>query len=508
MASQAHALSRVKTNSRDKNTTIFATRRSLTHSPTDTDTETLATDPTDATNTTNSRHIPTRPPRRTQRLVAMPAAKTSAGAQKGARFQMLVSFNSGAMNKMVTIYLKTDSLKHEIEKLALEKGTTLASLLTTFEKDWEGAPTFLAHAASTPHQPSESTVVQILAHRLRRAVEKHRLAHPEEVKNEQVFKQHLQAAGGVVVEAVYEISTGVDGAFAPALFGTNCHELAAKITQKKRVSEKDLMAKVRFLEEECKSKDTENAELNTILDDMSKQHQEDMRRHVKNMQPVEDVRLQLKDAQTLNRDLSAENSRLTRCSDAYQKKASNFELDNIKLKRQMDGMSELANKLTIASLSVNSAKTELERLRANLAHEEGSKKRLLDLMSIKTRDLRDQIKVADDRAERAEERMKSIEWAGNFMNAKIDCDLRVSDAEEFAKQEMLIAQGAKRIAKQANMRAALWQEEYTNSLNAQKKAFDCMPHALLVLFQPYITLPTEFSSAEARIELRISSSGL
>lgn len=431
----------------------------------------------------------------------------SAAAEKELLLQLHPNLNE--KSEVFFTYLNNDSLKHEIEKLKLEYGTKFASLVEALEVDWDSAATFLIQEASTRRQHTEkSAIAHDVSVVLLRVVEKHQSDHPQEVKNESIRKQHHHVVAAIVVEAAYEISTGRTGAFAPALFGTKWRELSLKTAQRKRSSKKDSASRIQALEEECKAKDTEIASLNTILDDASKQHQEDMYRHLKNLQPVEDLRLKLEDAQTLNRNLSAEISRLERCSNAYHKKAENFELDNMRIRKEMDGMVELANQLTRASLSLTEARTELARVRESLAHEESSKKKQRERMSIKTKDLEDQVKVADDRAARAEERMKSIAWAGNYINARIDCDLRVSDAEEFAKQEMLTAQGWKRIAKQAEMRADLWKQEYTSGINSQWKAFDRMPHATWVLFQPYITIPTGLSSAESSIEREITLSGL
>jgi hypothetical protein len=204
----------------------------------------------------------------------MPTANASAVAPKGDRFQLLLKLNSGDTAKLVSIYTKNDSLKREIEKLNLEKGDSFVPLVVILEKDWEGAPSFLAHAAFTPHQVTdESTVVQVVAARIRRVVEKQRSAHPQQVKNESVFKQHIRAVSGVVVEAIFEIRTGTTGTFAPALFGTKCHDLAARITKKKRSTEKDMVVEIRVLRELCEAKNTEIASLNQQHSEFKAMHQ-------------------------------------------------------------------------------------------------------------------------------------------------------------------------------------------------------------------------------------------
>jgi len=151
-------------------------------------------------------------------------------------------------------------------------------------------------------------------------------------------------------------------------------------------------------------------------------------------------------------------------------------------------------------------KSELIQLRESLEREEVRFVNMRDHLASKFKDLEDQVKVADDRAERALSVPHA--YARDLINAKIDCDLQVMDAKEFAKQEKRTAQEGKRIAKQANARAMLWKEEYSSVLDDQWMAFGRMPHALWVLFRPYITIPASNSNTEAHIERKIAFSEL
>lgn len=360
----------------------------------------------------------------------MSTTNTTAAAPKGPRFKLLFKLNSGDNAKLVYVFLRNDLLKHEIEKLKLEEGTNFESLFTVLAKNWEGAPTLLAHAASTPHLTTkESTVVRIVAHRLRRAVEKHTAAHPQEVKNERIFNQHLVAAGGVVVEAVYEIGTGQDGAFAPALFGTKSEELAAKITQKKRPSEKDLKAKIHFLEElcfekngkiaefnfiqkeACEAKEAEIAELSAMhketynvkdaeiaslkqqLSDTNTAHEETCKRYIADF-------AQLKASQKVNGQYANE-WYLAGSLSHYKKNLFDAELANTKLKQELGGMNELRAKLERATLSEESARSALGDLREDLEEEKKRFESMRHRLNNKVKDLENQIEAEEARAKSA-----------------------------------------------------------------------------------------------------------
>ena len=80
-------------------------------------------------------------------------------------------------------------------------------------------------------------MIQTVAEMLRSVVDKHKARYPQEVKNDSVRLQHLKAVAGMLVEAVYELSTGREGAFAPVLFSASVRELAT--AQKKHSSEND-----------------------------------------------------------------------------------------------------------------------------------------------------------------------------------------------------------------------------------------------------------------------------
>lgn len=457
----------------------------------------------------------------------MLTANTSVASPNGARFQLLHKFNSGATPKKASIYLKNDSLKHEIEKLKLEKGAKFSSLFIAFDKDWEGATTFLVHAASTPHQVTEeSNVVQLLADRLRHVVEKHRSAHLQDIVNEQVFKQHLQAVSGVVVEAVYEIGTGSSGAFALALFGSKCRELAAKITQKKRATEKDLANEICFWkelcedkndkiatlnvqhskfnamhQETCKTKDGEIASLNQQLSEFKAMHEGTCKQHEASFTHLEAS--QLRNGEYGNHTL------LATSLSHYKKRAETAELKNITLKKEMDGMVELRDQLQRAKLGKDEAHSEIGVLRDSVREEQGRYRKMHERLAKKTKELEGQLKVAEGRAESALKHTKSMpQNARAFVQAGIDSDRRVKRAQEFAEQEQRTAQREKRIAQQEIKRATLWKEEYNNYIIAQKKALDRMPHTVRVLFQPYIASPSEISNAEFRIERKITLSGL
>lgn len=349
----------------------------------------------------------------------MPTTKTSAAATNAPRFQLLFKLNSSDNAKLVSVYLRNDLLKHEIEKLKLEQGTKFESLFTVLAKNWEGALTLLANAASTVHEVSEeSGVVQLVARRLRRAVEKHRTAHPQEVKNEPVFYRHLQATGGVVVEAVYEIGTGRDGAFAPALFGTKCEELAAKVTQKKRVSEKDLMAEVRIMrelfdekndkirelkamnEETRKVKDAEIASLSQQLSDTNATHEQACKKHYEALS-------QLKASQVINGQF-ADGAHLTKLLNHYRKKSDNAELEIIKLKQKLDGMEELRAQLERATLSKEEARSALGELRGTLKDEKNRFKSMRERLTKQVEDLKNQVKVEEAGAKSAMKHIDSM----------------------------------------------------------------------------------------------------
>jgi hypothetical protein len=357
-------------------------------------------------------------------------------------------------------------------------------------------------------------------------VEKLRAGHPQAVKNESHFKQHCHAASGVVVEAIFEIRTGAAGAFAPALFDTKCHDLAAKGTQKKRPIKKDLLSENQALRELCEAKnaeiaslnhqhsefkamheevcETKDAEIASISQQYSKLdaiHQETCTKHIADL-------AQLKASQLHNGEYGNE-KHLASSLTYYKKKAGDAELANLKLNQEIGGVEELRNKLHRSSLGEKEARTELGKVRQSLKDEQDRFGRMRDRLTQKTKDLENEVKVANLKTASALKNISRMPThALDFVNARIDCDLRIVDAKKFAKQEQLTAQGEKRIAEQANLRAALWKEEHSHALTAQWATLQCMPPAIFALFKPYITIPTETSSAESRIERRIACSML
>jgi len=411
--------------------------------------------------------------------------------QKEIRLQLHPNLNK--KSELFLVYLKDDSLKHEIEKLQLEDGTRFASLAEELGADWDSAATFLIQEASTRRQYNDkSTIVQDVAGALLHAVEKHRSDRPHEVKNESIRKQHHRVVAVILVEAVYEICTGRAGAFAPALFGTRCRELALKTAQRQRSSKKTNASRIHALEKECEVKDAEIALLKQQQYEFNVMHQEacktkdaEITKLKQNMGGITELCDQLRRA-TLGEEANAEPVR-----------------PRESLNQNIGPIEELCNQLRRATLG-EEVKSELVQLRESLKGEEVRFVNMRDHLTSKVKDLEDQVKVADDRAERA----LSVPHARDFINAKIDCDLQVMDAKEFAKQEKRTAMEGKRIAKQEIMRAMLWKEEYSGVLDDQWMAFGRMPHALWVLFQPYITIPASKSNAESLIERKIAFSGL
>jgi hypothetical protein len=303
-----------------------------------------------------------------QNLVNMSTTNTSAAAPRRLRFELLTKLNGGDNAKTVSTYTRNGSLKTAIAQLKLERGNKFASLVSVFDDEWDGASAYLVQQASTPQQitnKSTSTIVQTIAEMLRSVVDKHKAKYSQEVKNDSVRLQHLKAVAGMLVKAAYELSTGCEGDFAPALFSASTRELAT--AQKKHLSEVDNVSETP--EDRCKAKDAEIAALKQQLHDsainyskMCKEYQEKYSKLHKEMRmsTEEQLRQELGSAQTMISILQNDNAHLTRCMNLYKKRSENNELEVRKAKTKLDGMDELSNRLLRAELGQKEASSACE----------------------------------------------------------------------------------------------------------------------------------------------------
>jgi hypothetical protein len=428
-----------------------------------------------------------------QNIANMSTADTPSAAPKRYHFQLLTKLNGIDNAKIVSMYLRDSALEAAIAQLKLENGNKFASLITVFENKWDSASAYLVCEAMTSQQPTKRrTIVQTVAEMLRSLVDKHKSKHPQDVKNDTVRLQHLKTVAGMLVEAVHELATGLDGAFAPALFSASARELVT--AQKKRPSENDSASKIRTLEEMCKAKDAEIATLrqqvrnsDMMYSESCKEHEEKYSKLWKDMHASteEQLRQKLIGAEWSVHNLKNDNNHLTTCLNYYKKKSENNELEVMKAKTKLGGMDEISNRALRAELGEKRARSALEWVREELANETSMRKKLMDGNIEKRKVLEEKVKVAEGKVVRLEKELGSLPGyiANSGNNMIIHYWLRATDAEDSAEVE-------KRSAEEAKLR-------YFDVLDRQWEVFYSMPDEVWVLLLPYITLPREDSSLES-----------